>query len=155
MCLFGGDLAILIIACIKKGVEVIVVHFVQEKYLVFGIFRRIVDKHIEHMTILRCHSDELHFFRIVNDLFRLDKGSVAVRIIIGIAVIVGIDLRCPCLGKVAHDLTELLHIIGSYRCNRAIVRRLRSRCFRSLHRAIIIDSSSLGCSFLGNRLFRS
>ena len=78
------------------------------------------------MTVFCGHSDELHFLGIVDDLLRLDKGGVAVSIVIGIAVIVGNNIGCICLGKLTHDLTELLHI------NRAFVRRFRSGCFRSL-----------------------
>ena len=62
------------------------------------------------MTVLCSNGDELHFLGIVDNSFGLDKRSITVRIIVIITVIVRSDLCCSCFGKVAHDLTELLHI---------------------------------------------
>ena len=66
------------------------------------------------MTVLCSNGDELHFLGVVDNPLGLDKRCITVRIVIGIAVIIRLNLSCSCFGKIAHDLTELLHIIGFF-----------------------------------------
>ena len=60
------------------------------------------------MTILCGDSDELHFFGVIDDLFRFDERSIAVRIIIIITVVIRFDCDCALSGDLTHNFFELL-----------------------------------------------
>ena len=114
-CLFGSDLAAVLIVlrtCVKQSIQVVIVHTVQEIHVVLAVLCGVIYQHIENVSVFGGDSDELHFLAVIHDLFRLDNGSVAVRVIIRIIFIVGSNIGCACFGKLSHDLTELLHIIG-------------------------------------------
>ena len=66
------------------------------------------------MTVLCGNGDELHLLRVVDDTLGLDQCRIAVRVVVWIVLIIRSDLCRACFRKLAHDLTELLHIICAF-----------------------------------------